>query len=43
MEYHSQRTGKPAYKLKVKDLTKQKQNKTKKRDKRKRNEIKAKQ
>lgn len=30
MEYHSQRTGKPAYKLKVKDLTKQKQNKTKK-------------
>lgn len=42
MEYHSQRTGKPAHKLKVKDLTKQKQNK-KKRDKRKRNEIKAKQ
>lgn len=31
MEYHSQRTGKPAHKLKVKDLTKQKQNKIKKR------------
>lgn len=30
MEYHSQRTGKPAHKLKVKDLTKQKQNKIKK-------------
>lgn len=45
MEYHSQRTGKPAHKLKVKDLTKQKQNKIKKRggDKRKRNKIKAKQ
>jgi hypothetical protein len=32
MEYHSERTGKPAHRLKVKDLTKQKQkqNKTKK-------------